>query len=101
MLDAGQQSRIADLVTIEMEDRQHRSIGLWIEKLVGLPGGSQGRCFRFTITNHAGHHEIWIVERCAEGMAERVTQLAAFMNRSRRCRRDMARDASGEGELLE
>ena len=34
-------------------------------------------------------------------MAERVTQLAAFVNRSRRRRRNMAGNSSGKGELFE
>ncbi len=34
-------------------------------------------------------------------MAERVAQFAAFVDRSRRCRRDVARYAAREGKLLE
>jgi hypothetical protein len=37
MLDAGEDSRIADLVTVQVQDREHRSVGLWIEKFVGMP----------------------------------------------------------------
>ena len=37
MLDAGQNGWIADLVAIEVQDRQHGSIGNRVEKLVGLP----------------------------------------------------------------
>ena len=37
MLDAGQDGRIADLVAVEVQDRQHGSVGDRIEKLVGLP----------------------------------------------------------------
>ena len=42
-----------------------------------------------------------IVERGAEGMAERIAQLAAFVDRPRRRRRDMAGNAAGKRELLE
>ena len=81
MLDAGQDGRVADLVAIEMQDRQHGSIGNRIEKLVGLPCGRQGAGFRFTVADDAGDDQIGIVERGPEGMAERISQLAAFVNR--------------------
>jgi hypothetical protein len=41
MLNASQHSRIADLVAIEVQDRQHRPIGPGIEKLIGLPRSRQ------------------------------------------------------------
>ena len=37
MLNASQHGRVADLITIEVQDRQHRSIGPGVEKLIGLP----------------------------------------------------------------
>ena len=101
MFYASQHGRIADLVAIEVQDRQHSSIGLWIEKLVGLPRGRQGRRFRLTVADDAGDDQIGIVEGRTEGMAERIAQLAALVNRSRRRRRNVAGDAAGEGELLE
>ena len=58
MLDAGQDGRVADLVTIEVQDRQHGSIGNWVEKLVGLPCGRQGARFRFTVADDAGDDQI-------------------------------------------
>ena len=81
MLDAGQDGRVADLVAVEMQDRQHGAIGDRIEKLVGLPGGRQRTRFRFAVADDAGDDQIGIVERGPEGMAERISQLAAFVNR--------------------
>src|ERR1019366_1343748 len=101
MLDAGEYGWVADLVAIEVQDRQHGSIGNWVEKLVGLPRGCQGACFRFTVADDAGHDQIGIVERGPESMAERVSQLATFVNRPRRRRRNVAGNPTGEGELLE
>src|ERR1017187_2941238 len=101
MLDAGEYGWVADLVAIEVQDRQHGSIGNWVEKLVGLPCGRQGACFCFTVADDAGDDQIGIVERGPESMAERVPQLAAFMNRSRRRRRNMAGNPAGKRELLE
>src|SRR5271157_2235626 len=101
MLDAGEHGRVADLVAIEVQDRQHCSVSNWVKKLVGLPCGRQRTCFRFTVADDAGDDKIGIVERGPESMAERVPQLAAFMNRPRRRRRNMAGNPAGTRELLE
>ena len=101
MLDAGQDGRVADLVAIEVQDRQHGSVVDWVEKLVGLPCGRQGTRFRLAVADDAGDDQIGIVERRPEGMAERIAQLAAFVNRPRRRRGDMAGNPAGERELLE
>jgi len=37
MLDAGQHGGVADLVAIEVQDRQNGAVGYGIEKFVGLP----------------------------------------------------------------
>src|SRR5664279_5131900 len=101
MLNAGQDSRVADLVAVEVQNRQHGSVSNWVEKLVGLPCSSQRTRFRFSVANDAGDDEFGIVERGPEGMAERVPQFAAFVNRPRRRRSNMAGNTAGERELLE
>ena len=101
MLDAGQDGRIADLVAIEVQDREHGSIGNWVEKLVGLPCGRQGPRFCFTVADDTSDDQIGIVERSSEGVAERISQLATFVNGPRRRRSNMAGDASGKRELCE
>jgi hypothetical protein len=58
-------------------------------------------CFRFTVADDTSDDQIGIVERGSEGMAERVSQLATFVNRSRRRRSNMARDPSRKRELSE
>ena len=99
MLDAGQHGRIADLVAIEVQDRQHGSIINGIEKLVGLPCGRQRARFRFTVTDNAGDDQTGIIKRGSEGMAERVSQLATFVNRSRRGRRHVAGNPARETRI--
>ena len=94
MLDARQNRRVADFVAVEVQDWQHRSVGNWIEKLVGLPCGRQRTRFRFTVADDAGDDQTGIVERGPEGMAERVPQFATFVNRTRRRRRNMAGNAA-------
>ena len=70
MFDARQDSRVADLVAVEVQDRQHGSVCNRVEHLVGLPGGRQGARFRLTVTDDAGDNQIGIVERGPKGMAE-------------------------------
>src|SRR5674476_396179 len=101
MLNAGQDSRVADLVAVEVQNRQHGSVSNWVEKLVGLPCSSQRTRFRFTVADNAGDDQTGIVERGSEGMAERVPQLAAFVNRPRRRRSNVAGNPAGERELFE
>ncbi len=100
-LDAGQHGRVADLVAIEVQDRQHGAVGDRIEKLVGLPGGRQRAGLRLAVADDTGDDQPRVVERGPEGVAERVAQLAAFVDRSRRRRRHMAADPAGKGELGE
>jgi hypothetical protein len=51
--DAGKEGRIGNLVAVEMQDRQHRTVGGRIEKLVGMPGRGQRAGFRLAIADHA------------------------------------------------
>ncbi len=55
----------------------------------------------FTVADNARDDEIGIVERSAERVPDRVAELAAFVNRSRRLRRDVARHTARERELFE
>ncbi len=101
MPDAGQHGRVADLVAVQMQDRQHGTVGHGIEELVGLPCGRQGAGFRFAIADDTGDDQIRIVERGAKGMAEGVAQFAAFVDRTRRRRRNMTRNTARKRKLGE
>ena len=100
-LDASEHGRIADLVAIQVQDRQHGAVGSRVQELVGLPGGGQGTGFRFAVSDHAGNDELRVVERGPEGVAQRVPEFAALVNRPGSRRSHMARNAAGKGELLE
>ena len=67
--NARQHRRIRDLVTVQMQDRQHRAVADRVEEFVGMPGGRQRAGLGFAVADHAGDDEIRIVEHCAEGMA--------------------------------
>jgi hypothetical protein len=81
VLDAGEDGRVADLVAVEVQDRQHGAVGDRVEQLVGLPRGRQRPGFRFAVADDAGDDQIGVVERRPEGVAERIAQLAAFVDR--------------------
>ena len=100
-LAAGEDGRVGNLVAIEMQYRQHRAIGHWIEKLVRVPRRGQRARFRLAVAvaDDAGNDQIGIVEYRPERMAERIPQLAALVDRARTLRRCVARDAVGERKL--
>ena len=97
--DAGEHRRIGDLEAVEMKDRKNRTVTRRIEKLVGVPARGQRARFRLAVADDAGDDQIRIVECRAIGMDERIAQLAPFMDRARRFRRDMTGNAVRPGEL--
>ena len=99
--NARQHRRARDLVAVEMQDRQHRAIARRIEKLVRVPAGRERSGLRFAVADDAGDDQIRIVERGAVRVRQRVAELAAFVDRARRFRRDVAGNAAGKRELLE
>src|SRR5262245_46659593 len=101
MDDARENGWIGDLVTVEVEDRQHGPVANRVDELVRVPGGSERSGLGLAVPDHARDDEIRVVERRAIGMRQAVAELAAFMDRSRRLRRDVRPDRAGERELLE
>ncbi len=101
MRNAREHRRVGDLVSVQMQNRQHCAIRRGIEKFVRVPACGQRSGLGFAIAHHAGHNEVWIVEGRAIRVHQRVAQLAAFMNRSRRLRRDVAGNAVRPAELAE
>jgi hypothetical protein len=101
MADTGENARVGDLVPVEMQDGQHGAIPLRVKELVRVPAGRAGARFRFTVTHHARHDQVGIVEGRAVGVEQRVAQLAALVNGPRCLRRDMTGNPVGPGELAE
>ena len=99
--NAREHGRIGDLVAVEMQDRQHRAVAHGIEELVRMPARRQRPGLGLAVADDAGDDQVGIVERRAVGVRQRVAELAALVDRARRLRRDVARDAAGEGELGE
>ncbi len=101
MRNARQYRRIGDLVAVQVQNGQHCAICRGIDELVGVPARRQWSGFRFAVTHDAGDDQVGIVEGRAVGMDERVAKFAAFVNRARCLRRDVAWNAIGPAELPE
>ena len=62
---------------------------------------ANGTRFGLAVADDASHDEAWIVERGAEGVAQRITEFAALVNGAGRGRRDMARNPARKRKLFE
>ena len=94
--DAGEHGGVGNLVAVEMQDRKHRAVGGRIEKFVGMPRRGQRSGLRLAIAHDACDHEAGIVENRPERVAERIAELAAFVDRARAFRRHVTGNASGK-----
>src|SRR3546814_18566162 len=91
--------RVGDLVAVQVQDREHRAVADGVEELVRVPGGGKRTGLRLAVTDDAGDHDVRVVERRSEDVGQRVAELSALVDRTRPLRRDVARDAAGEGEM--
>ena len=101
MADARQQSRVVDLVAVEVQDRQNGAIANRVQELVDVPGSRQRAGFRFAVAHDGGDDQVGIIKGGAAGVRQHVAEFAALMDRARRLGRAVAADAAGKGELLE
>ena len=75
-----QDGRIGDLVTVQVQDRQHRSVGHRVHELVGVPAAGQRPGLGLAVADHAGHQQLRIVEGRAVGVREAVAQFTALVD---------------------
>src|SRR5262249_12896343 len=101
MADPGENAGIGGLVDVEVKDGQYRPVPRRIEEFVGMPARRQRSSFRFAVADDAGNDQIGVVERRSVGVRDGIAELAAFVYRTWRLRRRVARDAAGERELGE
>ena len=95
----GVDRRVGDLVPVDVQERQHRSARGGIQELVGMPRAGRRTRLRLAVAHDARHDQVGVVERRAERGRQRVPQLPALVNRSGHDRRQMAREATGPGEV--
>ena len=99
--DSREHSRVGDLVAVEVQDREHRSVSRRVDELVGVPARGERTCLRLAVADNAEDREARVVEGRAVRVHERVAELAALVNRARRLGRVVARYAARERELPE
>src|SRR6185437_5883737 len=76
-------------------------VGGGIQELVAVPARGQRTGLRLAVADDTGDGEIRIVEYRAEGVTQRIAELASLVDGAGCLRGHVARDAAGEGELLE
>src|SRR5262249_30807262 len=96
--DPCQHRRVGDLVPVEVQDRQYRAVPGRVEKLVGVPRGSQRAGLGFAVADYAGDYQVRVVERGAVRVGEGVAELAALVDGAGRLGCDVAGHATGERE---
>ena len=99
--DAREQRRIGDLVAVQVQDRQHRSVARRVEELVRVPARRERTGLGLPVADHAGDEQAVVVERRPVGVRERVPELAALVDGAGRLGRHVAGDAARERELAE
>lgn len=99
--DAGQHRGAGDLVAVQMQDGQYGAVMDRIEKLVRVPARGERPGLRLAVADHAGNDQVRIVEGRTVSVRQRITQLAALVDRPGCLGRDMTGDAARKRELLE
>ena len=66
-----------------------------------MPARRERPGLRFAVADDAADEQVGVVEHRAVRVHERVAELAALVDRARRLRRDVARNAARERELPE
>ena len=94
--NAGEDRGIGDFVAVEMQDRQDGAVGGGVEEFVGVPGGGERAGFGFAVADDAGDDQIGIVEYGAEGVADGISEFAAFVDRAGTFGGDVAGNSAGE-----
>lgn len=101
MGDAGQDGGVVDLVAVEVDDGQDGAVGDGVEELGAVPGRGQGARLGLAVADRGQGDEVRVVVDGAEGVRDRVSQLAALVDGAGRLGRGVGADAAGEGEPLE
>ena len=99
--DAREDRWVGNLVAVEVQDRQDRAVADRVEELVRMPAGRQRPGLGLAVADDAADEQARVVERGPVRVRERVTELAALVDRAGRLGRHVARDSAWERELAE
>jgi hypothetical protein len=83
-----------------MQNGKHCAVVFRIEKFIDVPAGGQRSSLGFAIADNATHQQVGVIESRAGSVAQRVSEFAAFVNRTWRFRRVVAGNSTGEGKLF-
>src|SRR5262245_23049149 len=78
--NASQHGRIGDLVAVEVQYRQYRTIVGRVEELVRVPASGQRTGLGFPVTDYAQHQQIRVVERGSISMYQGIAQLTTLVD---------------------
>src|SRR5258707_14374393 len=84
-----------------MQNGKHGAVAGWIQELVGVPARGERSRLGLAIAHHATNEQVRIVECGAVSVSKGVSKFAAFVNGTRRLRRDVALGSSPKIELFE
>src|SRR5260370_38465147 len=84
-----------------MQDREHSPIMHGIQELVREPARRAGAGLGFSIANHTGHNQVWIIQCSSVCMQQRITQFTTFVDRARSFWRHVAGNPIRPGKLPE
>src|SRR6185437_4944313 len=93
-----EERRVVDLVSIQIEDRQHRAVADRVQILVGVPGGREWSSLCFTIANHNCYQQVGIIKSSSEGVGQAIPQFASFVYGARSFGSAVAADTAWERE---
>src|SRR4051812_42603792 len=79
--DTRQQRWVVYFVAVEIENRQHRAVTNWIEKLVDVPRSCERARFRLAISHDGGNNQFGIIKRRTARVRQDVTQSPSLMYR--------------------
>src|SRR5215212_2483524 len=96
-----QHGGVGNLVAVEVQNRQDRSVAYRVEEADGLPGAFQGTGLGLAVADHGGNEEVWVVEGGTEGVGEDVAELTALVDRAWGGHAHVARHPAWRRELPE
>ena len=99
--DTREDRRVRDLVAVQMQNRQHGAVLRRLRNLFECQAVASGPVSASPSPMTHAAMSSGVVEHRAERVAQRVAQLAAFVNASGRFGRDVARNAAWKRELAE
>ncbi len=99
--DAGQDRGVGDLVAVEVQDRQHDTVGLGVHELVGLPRSGERAGLGLAVAHHGHGQQGRVVHDGAVSVGQGVAELAALVDGAGGLGREVRGDAAGVGELAE